>query len=167
MLSGGKDTQGGVMKKLFACLLLILLVMPCAARAAESFSTLNLTGLSNLVAASKGKIVVLNFFATWCPPCRMEIPDLVAVRKEAAAKDVVIIGLSVDEDPDTLPPFLKKLKVDYPVFLAGEDLVQAFNISSIPHNVFYGPSGKVMLAGSGLMDKKTLLEIFGTLAGKK
>ena len=97
----------------------------------------------------------------------MEIPDLVAVRKEAAAKDAVIIGLSVDEDPSQLPPFLKKLKVDYPVFLAGEDLIQAFNISSIPHNVFYGPTGKVMLAGSGLIDKRTLLEIFGTLTGKK
>lgn len=155
------------MKKLYVWLVLALLAMPCAARAAETFPTLNLAGLSDVVAASKGKIVVVNFFATWCPPCRMEIPDLVAVRKEAAARDVVVIGLSVDEDPSLLPPFLKKMKVDYPVFLAGEDLIQAFNISSIPHNVFYGPSGKVMLAGSGLMDKKTLLEIFGTLTGKK
>lgn len=155
------------MKKLCAWLLLILLAMPCAARAAETFSTLNLVGLNDFVAANKGKIVVVNFFATWCPPCRMEIPDLVAVRKEAAARDVVVIGLSVDEEPSLLPPFLKKLKVDYPVFLAGEDLIQAFNISSIPHNVFYGPTGKVMLAGSGLMDKNTLLEIFGTLTGKK
>lgn len=159
--------QGELMKKLCAWLLLFLLAMPCAARAAETFTTLNLAGLSDFVAANKGKIVVVNFFATWCPPCRMEIPDLVAVRKEAAAKDAVIIGLSVDEDPAQLPPFLKKLKVDYPVFLAGEDLIQAFNISSIPHNVFYGPSGKVMLAGSGLIDKRTLLEIFGTLTGKK
>ena len=155
------------MKKLYVWLVLALLALPCAARAAETFPTLNLAGLSDVVAASKGKIVVVNFFATWCPPCRMEIPDLVAVRKEAAARDVVVIGLSVDEDPSLLPPFLKKMKVDYPVFLAGEDLIQAFNISSIPHNVFYGPSGKVMLAGSGLMDKKTLLEIFGTLTGKK
>lgn len=155
------------MKKFCAWLLLILLAMPCAARAAETFSTLNLVGLNDFVAANKGKIVVVNFFATWCPPCRMEIPDLVAVRKEAAARGVVVIGLSVDEEPSLLPPFLKKLKVDYPVFLAGEDLIQAFNISSIPHNVFYGPTGKVMLAGSGLMDKNTLLEIFGTLTGKK
>ena len=155
------------MKKLCAWLLLILLASPCAARAADTFSTLSLAGLNDFVAANKGKVVIVNFFATWCPPCRMEIPDLVAVSREVSAKEVAVVGLSVDEDPSLLPPFLKKLEVDYPVFLAGEDTIQAFNIFSIPHNVFYGPTGKVMLAGSGLVDKSTLLEILGTLTGKK
>ncbi len=156
------------MKKICALLLLLLLAAPlAAARAADAVPSMNLAALGDFVAANKGKVVMVNFFATWCPPCRVEIPELVAVRKEPAAKNVVVIGLSVDEDPSLLPPFLKSLKVDYPVFLAGEDLIQAFNISSIPHNVFYGPAGKVMLAGSGLVDKGTLLEIFGTLASKK
>lgn len=148
-------------------LLLLLLAWPCAARAADTFATLNLAGLNDIVAANKGKVVIVNFFATWCPPCRMEIPDLVTVHRDFSTKNVAVIGLSVDEDPSLLPSFLKKLDVDYPVFLAGEDTIQAFNIFSIPHNVFYGPTGKVMLAGSGLVDKNTLLEILGTLTGKK
>lgn len=76
-------------------------------------------------------------------------------------------GLSVDEDASTLPAFLKRLKVDYPVYRASEDVIRAFNVRTIPHNVFYGKNGRLALMGSGMVSKKELTEIFDSLGEQK
>ena len=105
------------MKKIFLPLLLCLL-LPCAAWA-ETLPSLNLASLNDLLAKNKGKVVMLNFFATWCPPCRVEIPELIKTSKAYADKGVVIISLSVDEDSAPVLPFVKKMGMDYPVYLPG------------------------------------------------
>ena len=107
------------MKRFVLPLLLLTLFLPCLAQAQE-YKTVGLKDLTSIVAQHKGKVVMLNFFATWCPPCREEIPDLVSLAPKYEGK-VVIVGLSVDEDASTLPAFLKRLKVDYPVYRAGDD----------------------------------------------
>lgn len=149
------------MKRLSLALLLVLL-LPALASAA-SLESLDRKGLDAVVAANKGKAVMLNFFATWCPPCRMEIPDLVNVHEKYADKGVVIIGLSVDEDKNAVPGFLQKLGVKYPVYMADNSITRAFGISSIPFNVFINKKGDVVLAGSGLVEHKDLVEIFDKL----
>ena len=149
------------MKRLSLALLLVLL-LPALASAA-SLKTLDRKGLDDLLASHKGKAVMLNFFATWCPPCRMEIPDLVKIHEKYADKGVVIIGLSVDEDKSAVPGFLQKLGVKYPVYMAGSSITRAFGISSIPFNVFVDKKGDVVLAGTGLVEHKDLVEIFDKL----
>ncbi len=73
--------------------------------------------------ALKGRVVVLNFWATWCSPCRIEIPDLVQLRKDFADKDLAIIGVSVDnrgspEELETLlQHFVQRYEINYPVYL--------------------------------------------------
>ena len=152
------------MKKLCLAFLLVLL-FPVLAQAAPILGDLNRNELTQLVKAHSGKVVMLNFFATWCPPCRQEIPELERIHKTYGSRGVVIIGLSVD-DADTrkqLPAFLDKLGVSYPSYTAKRDLINAFGISSIPFNVFYDKSGKVVLAGSGMVGYKDLSEIFDKL----
>lgn len=149
------------MKKLSLALLLVLLLPALAA--AAPLESLDRKGLDDVVAANKGKVVMLNFFATWCPPCRQEIPDLVKLHEEYAQKGVVVIGLSVDEDKDAVPGFLQKLGVNYPVYMAGSSITRAYGISSIPFNVFFDKKGDVVLAGSGLVEHKDLVEIFDKL----
>ena len=92
-----------------------------------------------------------------------DLPSIVAQNKGK----VVIVGLSVDEDASTLPAFLKRLKVDYPVYRASEDVIRAFNVRTIPHNVFYGKNGRLALMGSGMVSKKELTEIFDSLGEQK
>lgn len=149
------------MKRLSLALLLVLL-LPALASAA-SLKTLDVKGLDEVVAANKGKVIMLNFFATWCPPCRKEIPDLVKVHEKYADKGVVIIGLSVDEDKNAVPGFLQNLGVNYPAYMADSSVARAFGISSIPFNVFINKKGNVVLAGSGLVEHKDLVEIFDKL----
>ena len=67
----------------------------------------------------RGKVVVLDFWAMWCGPCRAEIPDFVALQKKYAPEGLVIIGASVDEGgASTVKPFTQKIRVNYPVVLA-------------------------------------------------
>lgn len=153
------------MKRFVLPLLLLTLFLPCLAQAQE-YKTVGLKDLTSIVAQHKGKVVMLNFFATWCPPCREEIPDLVSLAPKYEGK-VVIVGLSVDEDASTLQAFLKRLKVDYPVYRAGDDVIRAFNVRTIPHNVFYGKNGRLALMGSGMVSKKELTEIFDSLGEQK
>ena len=153
------------MKRFILPLLLLTLFLPCLAQAQE-YKTVGLKDLTSIVAQNKGKVVMLNFFATWCPPCREEIPDLVSLAPKYEGK-VVIVGLSVDEDASTLPAFLKRLKVDDPVYRASEDVIRAFNVRTIPHNVFYGKNGRLALMGSGMVSKKELTEIFDSLGEQK
>lgn len=153
------------MKRFVLPLLLLTLFLPCLAQAQE-YKTVGLKDLTSIVAQHKGKVVMLNFFATWCPPCREEIPDLVSLAPKYEGK-VVIVGLSVDEDASTLPAFLKRLKVDYLVYRAGDDVIRAFNVRTIPHNVFYGKNGRLALMGSGMVSKKELTEIFDSLGEQK
>ena len=163
------------MKKIILPLLLCLL-LPCAAFAASSASpsspsasvpSLNLAGLMDLLAKNKGKVVMLNFFATWCPPCRVEVPDLVAVNKKYADKGVLIISLSVDEDSKVVVPFMKKMNMDYLVYMAGRDITKAFQVSSIPHNVFYAKSGQRVISEPGIADTEMMEMVFNKLLEQK
>lgn len=156
------------MKKILLSLLLCL-ALPCTVAAAPpaEVSPLNLAGLTELLAQNKGKVVLLNFFATWCPPCRAEIPELVGVHKKMDGKDVLIIGLSVDEKTDVLPGFMEKMKMEYPVYLAGRDIVRAFQVRTIPHNAFYGKDGTLVISEPGLADAHILETTIGKLLEQK
>ena len=83
--------------------------------AAPSLQLQNLEGKWVRLSDFKGKVVVLNFWATWCWPCREEIPDLVSLQKEYAARGLVVLGVSMDEgDPARVASFAKKFGINYP-----------------------------------------------------
>ena len=155
------------MKKLILALLLCL-ALPCSALAASSsVPALNLAGLTDMLAKNKGKVIMLNFFATWCPPCRVEIPELVSVRKKYAEKDVLIVSLSLDEDPKVVPPFVEKMKMTYPVYTVDRDVAKAFRVSQIPHNAFYSRDGQLILSEPGMADAEMVEMVFKKLLEQK
>lgn len=83
---------------------------------APDFTLKTIDGKSFQLADYRGKVVVLNFWATWCPPCRQEIPDFVKLQKELGARGLQIVGISLDEDgPDVVREFMKEVKFNYPV----------------------------------------------------
>ena len=150
------------MKKVILALLLCL-ALPCSALAAPSVPTLNLAGLTDMLAKNKGKVIMLNFFATWCPPCRVEIPELVSVRKKYAEKDVLIVSLSLDEDAKVVPPFVEKMKMTYHVYMADREIAKAFKISQIPHNAFYSKDGQLILSEPCMADAEMVEMVFKKL----
>ncbi len=113
--------------------------------------------------ANKGKLVFINFFATWCPPCREEIPELISIRKAYPADKVVIVGISLDSDRGKLESFAEAMNFNYPVYLAEPDVPALFGISSIPFNLLYDKTGKLVAGGPGMVGKEDLEEAFSGL----
>lgn len=149
------------MKKILALLLLCLL-LPCAAQAAE-IPTLDSARLKSMLAENKGKVIMLNFFATWCPPCKVEIPEIVKLREAFPQDKLLVIGLSVDGEQKPLASFLSKLKVNYPVYMAAPDVTDAMNVTSVPHNTFVAPDGSIVVSAPGVAELPVLRELVSSL----
>ena len=104
-----------------AVLGVVLTLLTTGARALDAGAKMPEIGLSDLsgkpvsVASLAGKVVVLDFWATWCAPCKEELPVLQKLYKKYGAQGLVIVGISVDKDAANLPAFLKKLGVTFPI----------------------------------------------------
>jgi len=116
----------------------------------------DMNGVDVKLSSFKGKVIVLNFWATWCPPCELEIPDLVQIQK-TYPDDVVIVGVSVDDTADQLKPYAAKKQINYPVLLGldHEDIQDAYGpMYGIPVSVFIGRDGKIARRHSGIYSKE-------------
>lgn len=103
----------------------------------------------------KGKVVILDFWATWCPPCRKGIPDLVELKKKYGSKGVEIIGISVDQEtkPDVVP-FIKEYGINYPIVYGNTNVYQQYGgIRAIPTSFIIDKEGKIVASYEGLISK--------------
>ena len=99
----------------------------------------------------KGKVVIADFWATWCVPCRKEIPEFNALTQKLAAKGIALIGIDMDEEGATaVPPFLKDFPMKYPVILGAQSINESLPITQLPTTVIYDKSGKVAARFEGL-----------------
>ena len=113
------------------------------------FSVKSLTGQPLSVASLKGKVVLIDFWATWCPPCRAELPNVIATYKQYHDQGFEIIGVSLDSDRDKLDSFLKKEDgMTWPQYFDGQGwsnaLAVKYGVESIPFTVLIGPDGKII-----------------------
>ena len=115
----------------------------------------------------KGKVVVLNFFATWCVPCQEEIPGLVNLRRRYPVDELAILGISLDEDPALVPAFVGKYGINYPVKMASVDVLRMFNIRSVPHNTVYDPAGRLVANQPGLIAEEDFQDAIDQLLEQK
>ncbi len=141
---------------------------PSPGTPAPAFSATDLNGAVLDSAVYKGKILIINFWATWCPPCRAEIPDFAAFYEENKDKGLEIIGFSVDDLPTArLRDFVEKFKMTYPVALADERLVQAFDPGPyIPTTFIIDRKGFIRHKEVGGMDKAALAGWFNRLSAE-
>jgi thiol-disulfide isomerase/thioredoxin len=112
------------------------------------FSLKDLTGKSVPISAWSGKSLVINFWATWCAPCRREIPLLKALAAEWAGRDLQVVGIAVDH-PDKVRDFASQFKIDYPVLIGDQDALDVtakFGMDSpvFPFTVFTDRRGEVV-----------------------
>src|SRR6188472_2093548 len=101
--------------------------------AVAPFTVVDLDGKTISMADLKGKVVLVNFWATWCPPCRAEIPDLVKLQEKYRDK-LVVLGISEDEIPaDEVKAFVVAQKMNYPVVMTRPELAKIFRgVSALP-----------------------------------
>jgi len=128
------------------------------AKTAPEFSVRLLDNRTLRMQDLRGKPVVLDFWATWCVPCRAGMPDLDAAQKRYARQGLIVLGLSVDEEgPDVVKPFVQKLGVGYRIAMADDKILDQYGpIRSIPTIFFINRQGEVVRRITGYIDPETL-----------
>lgn len=127
---------------------LLLFVVACVslscAETSYDFTLQDLEGRPVSLSDYKGKVVFLDFWATWCPPCRMSIPYVEKLAKKYKNnEDVVVLGINLQEDVETILNFLKEQKMSYPVLLSDKKVVSNYKIRSIPAFFIIDQNGNV------------------------
>jgi peroxiredoxin len=143
-----------------AALLLVASAAFCAEvkhQPAPAWELKDTTGKTVKLSDFKGKVVVLDFWATWCPPCRQEIPGFIDLQKKFADKGLVIVGISLDEKgPSVVTPFITKLGMNYPVVMGTQEVSEKYgDIQAIPTTFVIDRQGNIVAADEGLTGEAT------------
>ncbi len=159
------------MKKLALFLIPIALVLvQCGASAhktsstdsvqAESAPAFQLTDLNGHTLSSKeyaGKVTLVNFWATWCPPCREEIPDLISSFDTLKDKGLAIIGLAVSDREEAVRQFVENNGINYPVAMATDEILQSFQPGNyIPSTIVIDSKGRIRDRHVGVVTKEAV-----------
>lgn len=130
-----------------------------AGKPAPEFRVKSLAGETFDSASLKGKVVLLDFWATWCAPCRKAMPSVEKIHQEFKDKGLVVLALNVGEERETVEKFLKTVKVTYPVALTTDtDVVSAFQVNALPTYVVIAPDGDIAAYQIGSAGEAALLE---------
>ena len=120
------------------------------------FQLKDMNGVDVKLESFKGKVILLNFWATWCGPCKAEIPSLVELQEKYAG-DLVVLGFSVDDPAEKMKPYAEEYKVNYPLLVGNgrEDVQNAFGpLLGIPVSVIIGRDGIIAKKHTGIATKE-------------
>jgi peroxiredoxin len=143
--------------------LAVFLFTACAAQPekrqkAPNFSLQTQNGKVIELSKLKGKVVLVNFWATWCPPCRAEIPDFIEVYNTYKSKGIEIIGIALDEKGwSKVTPYIEEAKINYPIVLGSAEVVRQYGgIEAIPTTFIVDRKGYIVASQVGLVSKELL-----------
>ncbi len=137
---------------LFACLL-----MTSLNTLANEFIFKDMQNKIQRLSDYNGKWVLVNFWATWCPPCLEEIPDLVEMYNARKATDFVVIGIAMTSSKDSVLSFAKQMGISYPIVM-GDDksAAQIGRIDALPTSYLYDPTGKLVSYQAGMITREAI-----------
>ncbi|MFW5973320.1 MAG: TlpA family protein disulfide reductase [Bacteroidota bacterium] len=124
---------------------------------APDFELERLEGGSFRMSDHRGEVVVVNFWATWCGPCRFEIPEFIELYEEYHEEGLTIVGISTDDDFDVVRPFAEEMGINYPIVIDEGDVSSAFGgIYGLPTTFLVDREGMVRERILGLVSRSTL-----------
>lgn len=157
-----KKVLAGVVVVVAACGILFLArhfrssaLRPASAEraVAPDFSLPELTGERLTLSAYRGKVVLLDFWATWCDPCREEIPHLVELQNKYRGRGLEIIGVSMDDGPEPVRDFYQRFKMNYPVVMGNAKTGELYGgVLGLPIAFLIGRDGRIYAKHAGATD---------------
>ncbi len=159
---------------LLVTVMFCLVLMPACQSSADSkkapdFTLLDLHDNTVTLSDFKDKVVLINFFATYCPPCRMELPDFVDLQKEYGREGFQVIGISVDDNPKViLPPFLSRLGINFPVLQATAKVLSDYgNVYALPRTFILDRKHHLIRDFTGMVTREEIEPLIKKALGLK
>lgn len=116
---------------------------------------------------NRGKVMLVNFWATWCPPCRRETPELVRIHERYANRGFSVVGISLDDNPaSVVPGFIDKFKMSYPVLYPTPDFGMAAEVQSLPTTLLVDRQGRIARTYLGAVSEDMLADDIEQLLGE-
>jgi cytochrome c biogenesis protein CcmG/thiol:disulfide interchange protein DsbE len=127
---------------------------------APDFQLPSLDGAKVKLSDFRGKAVLLNFWATWCPPCKVEMPWFADLQKEYGKDGLVILGVAMDDsEPDKIAQFASEMGVNYPILLGTDQVSDDYgNVQYLPTSFYISRDGTIVDKMTGLLDRKDIEE---------
>lgn len=113
------------------------------------FTLSDMSGQAYTLSAQKGKVVLVDFWATWCPPCRMEIPELIKLYNKYNPQGLIMLGIGLDKE-NSLKSFAQQNGIPYPILLGNDIVAKAYNVQGIPTTYLIDKEGKIAFLHVGL-----------------
>lgn len=128
---------------------------------APDFTLLDLNQKTYSLSDYKGKMVILNFFATYCPPCRAEMPDFVRLQQKYGDKGLQFLAISADSNwHEVLPSFIKKMNINFPILLATSKVIKDYgDVYGLPVTFVIGKDRKIVTRIMGMVEPDELEHI--------
>ncbi len=135
----------------------LLLALTAAWAHADGFQVTDTTGKTHSLAGYKGKWVLVNYWATWCPPCLEEIPDLIALH-DSKKNNLVVIGVAIDfRNAKQVTDFADGLMMTYPIVLGTPKVVSQIGpVQGLPTSYLYNPEGKMVAQQVGALTREAV-----------
>lgn len=150
LVASGDGLRAAQSSQAFSC--------PADAKPADlSFTLKDVNGKDVQLAAFKGRVILLDFWATWCAPCKVEIPWFIEYQKQLGPKGFQVVGISVDDETAPVKPFMTRMKMNYPVLLGAnrDDLQKAYGpLEVFPTTMLIDREGRVCATHYGLTAKE-------------
>ena len=107
------------------------------ARPAHDFRLRTFQGRWLALSDFRGDIILLNFWASWCPPCKQEMPNLMRARESFGPRELVVLGINVQDNPERAAAFLRTLRITYPnLYDPGQERIYAYKVTALPTTIF-------------------------------
>ncbi|MBI4667559.1 MAG: TlpA family protein disulfide reductase [Nitrospinae bacterium] len=142
---------------------------PMEGKPAPQFSLTTIDGKPMRLADYRGKVVFLNIWATWCPPCKQEMPSMQALYEHFKGKDFAMLTISIDEKKEDVPPFMKELGLTFPVAVDPEQkVVSQYGITGVPETYIIDKEGVIThhIVGPGEWNNPGIINAFEGLVSR-
>jgi len=138
-------------------LLLACLLLAAINAGANEFVFKDMQGKEQRLSDYRGKWVLVNFWATWCPPCLEEIPDLVDMYTAHKNTDFAIIGIAMSSSRDSVLAFSRQMEISYPIIIGNDAIAaQIGRVDALPTSYLYDPAGKLVSYQAGMVTREAL-----------